>query len=116
MHTRFLALLVFAAPTARAADPDPASLYVVTTEGSSTALKVGQSGVFVLSIRTVAGAHISEDAPMRLTLSGSAGLTPGKSLLSRSDAKALPKAAGPAGEFCRTKANPSADAVPLRSK
>ena len=33
---------------------------------------------------------------MRLTLSGSAGLTPGKSLLSRSDAKALPKAAGPA--------------------
>ncbi len=94
MHSRFLALLVLAAPTAWAADPDPSTLYVVTTEGSTTALKAGQPGTFVLSIRTVAGAHISEDAPMKLTLTGSGGVVPAKALLSRSDVKSLPKAAG----------------------
>jgi hypothetical protein len=96
MHSRFLALLLFAAPIARAADPDPSSLYVVTTEGSSTTLKSGQPGTFVLSIRTVAGAHISEDAPMKLTLSGSGGVAPAKALLSRSDAKSVPKPDGAA--------------------
>jgi hypothetical protein len=94
MHPRLLALLLLAAPAARAADPDPASLYVLSTEGSSTALKAGKPGTFVLSIRTVAGAHISEEAPMKLTLSGSGGVAPGKSLLVRSDAKPVPKADG----------------------
>jgi hypothetical protein len=94
MHSRFLALLLLAAPTARAADPDPVSLYVVTTEGSSTSLKAGKPGTFVLSIRTVAGAHISEEAPMKLMLSGTGGVEPAKALLGRSDAKSVPKADG----------------------
>ena len=94
LHARFLALLVFAVPTAWAADPDPSSLYVVTTEGSTTALKSGQPGTFVLSIRTVAGAHISEDAPMKLTLSGSGGVEPAKALLGRTDAKSVRKPDG----------------------
>jgi hypothetical protein len=96
MPARFLALLLLAAPTAWAADPDPASLYVVSTEGSTTVLKAGQPGTFVLSIRTVPGAHISEDAPMKLTLSGSGGVEPGKSVLGRSDAKSVRKADGAA--------------------
>jgi hypothetical protein len=95
MHSRFLALLLLAAaPAAWAADPDPASLYVVTTEGSTTSLKAGKPGTFVLAIRTVAGAHISEEAPMKLTLSGSGGVEPAKALLSRSDAKSVPKPDG----------------------
>lgn len=94
MPSRLLALLLLAAPSAWAAAPDPASLYVVTTEGSTTVLKTGKPGTFVLSIRTVAGAHISEEAPMKLTLTGSGGVEPGKTLLGRSDAKSVHKPDG----------------------
>jgi hypothetical protein len=94
MHSRLLPLLLLAAPAARAADPDPASLYVLSTEGSTTALKAGKPGTFVLAIRTVAGAHISEEAPMKLSLSGSGGVEPAKALLGRSDAKSVPKPDG----------------------
>ncbi len=99
MRKALLALLLLAAPAAVASgpqtDPDVASLYVLSTEGSTTVLKAGQPGTFVLSIRTIAGAHISEDAPMKLALSGSGGVEPAKALLSRSDAKPLPKPSGP---------------------
>ena len=93
MRLAFLSLLFLSLPAA-AADPDPASLYVLTTEGSSTALKAGQSGTFILAIHTVAGAHISEDAPLKLALNGSGGVEPQKALLGRSDAKSVPKAGG----------------------
>jgi len=96
MRNFLLALVLVAAPAARASEPDPTTLYVLSTEGSSTVLKVGQPGTFVLSIRTAKGAHISEDAPLKLTLSGSGGVEPGKSTLGRSDAKSLSKAEGPA--------------------
>lgn len=100
MRSPLLAVLLLAAPPALASgsqtDPDVASLYVLSTEGSTTVLKAGQPGTFVLSIRTTAGAHISEDAPMKLSVTGSGGVQPGKSLLSRSDAKPLPKPTGPA--------------------
>lgn len=97
MASRFLALLFLAAAaTAWAADPDPTSLYVLKTDGSTTTLKAGQSGTFVLAIQTVPGAHISEDAPMKLTLTGSGGVEPGKAVLGRGDAKAVPKPDGAA--------------------
>jgi hypothetical protein len=94
MRLAFPVLLLVFARAAWAADPDPASLYVLTTEGSTTALKAGQPGTFVLAIHTVSGAHISEDAPLKLALSGSGGIQPEKALLSRSDAKAIPKPGG----------------------
>jgi len=94
MRLGVLALFLLSAPAAFAADPDPSSLYVLTTEGSTTALKAGQPGTFVLVIHTVAGAHISEDAPLKLALSGSGGVEPQKTLLGRSDAKAVPKPGG----------------------
>ena len=59
-------------------------------------LKAGQPGTFVLSIRTVAGAHVSDEAPMKLTLTGSGGVQPGKSVLGRTDAKPAAKSSGPA--------------------
>jgi hypothetical protein len=93
MHARFLALCLLSAPAAWA-DPDPATLYVLTTEGSSTALKAGQPGTFVLVIRTVAGAHISEDAPLKLALTGTGGVEPKKALLGRGDATSVPKPGG----------------------
>jgi hypothetical protein len=96
MRSPLLALLVLLAPSAWAADPDPTSLYVVTTEGSSTVLKPGKPGTLVLSIRTSAGAHISEDAPLKLTLTGSGGVEPAKASLGRSDAKTVRKPDGAA--------------------
>ena len=96
MRLALWAVLLMAAPAAWASEPDAASLYVLSTEGSTTVLKAGQPGTFVLSIRTAAGAHISEDAPMKLALTGSGGVEPGKSLLSRSDAKPVAKPSGPA--------------------
>ena len=94
MPARLLALVLLSASAAWAADPDPASLYTLTTEGSSTALKAGASGTFVLSIHTMAGAHISEEAPLKLALTGSGGVEPQKAVLGRSDAKSIPKSGG----------------------
>jgi len=96
MRSPLLSLLVLLAPAAWAADPDPSSLYSVSTEGSSSVLKAGKPGTFVLSIRTSAGAHISEDAPLKLTLTGSGGVEPAKASLGRSDAKTVRKADGAA--------------------
>lgn len=69
---------------------------MVSTEGSSTSLKAGQAGTFVLSIRTVPGAHVSDEAPMKLTLTGTGGVQPAKATLGRTDAKAVAKGSGPA--------------------
>jgi hypothetical protein len=91
-----LASLLLLGSVARAADPDPASLYVLSTEGSTTSLRAGQPGTFVLSIRTVPGAHVSDEAPLKLLLAGSGGVQPAKATLGRADAKAVQKGSGPA--------------------
>jgi len=94
---RPLPLLVLLLTTAAwGADPDPSTLYSLTTDGSSTVMKAGQPGTFVLSIRPASGAHISADAPLKLVLSGSGGVQPGKSQLGRADAKSIAQGAGPA--------------------
>jgi len=95
MHPWLVSLLLLAS-AARAADPDPGSLYVVSTEGSTTSLRPGQPGTFVLSIRTVPGAHVSDEAPLKLLLAGSGGVQPAKATLGRADAKAVQKGSGPA--------------------
>ena len=93
---RSLAFLLLLGSVARAADPDPASLYVLSTAGSTTALHAGQPGIFVLSIQTVSGAHVSDDAPMKLLLSGSGPVQPAKAELGRADARPVQKGSGPA--------------------
>lgn len=52
-----------------AGEPDPKALYDVSTEGSTTALKAGERGKLVLSIKSRGGAHVSDEAPLRIELS-----------------------------------------------
>ncbi|WP_164017073.1 hypothetical protein [Pyxidicoccus trucidator] len=86
-----LAALAWAAP-ALAEDVDPTSLYEVTTEGTSSQVKAGEKGVFVLAIKTKPGAHVSEEAPLKLEVKGTQ-LAPLKEKLGREDSVAK-KAAG----------------------
>ncbi|MGQ0505666.1 MAG: hypothetical protein ACT4TC_10145, partial [Myxococcaceae bacterium] len=51
-----------------AADLDPTTLYELSTEGTTQKLKVGESGRFVLAIRTKPQAHVSDEAPLKLEL------------------------------------------------
>ena len=85
-----LALLVPAAARAAEAaapvDPDQ-RFFEVSTAGSSTRLKAGEQGTFVLDIRTHAGAYVSEEAPLKLLLQ-SARLTPAKTRLGQKDSVA----------------------------
>ncbi|ATB47401.1 hypothetical protein MYMAC_003010 [Corallococcus macrosporus DSM 14697] len=81
-----LAAVTCSAP-AVAADVDPASLYEVTTEGTSTQVKAGEKGTFVLAIKSKAGAHVSDEAPLKLELKGSQ-LTPAKEKLVLADSVA----------------------------
>ncbi|NMO23330.1 hypothetical protein HPC49_25255 [Pyxidicoccus fallax] len=86
-----LAALAWTAP-ALANEVDPTSLYEVSTEGTSTQVKAGEKGVFVLSIKTKEGAHVSEEAPLKLDVKGTQ-LTPAKEKLGREDSVSK-KAAG----------------------
>lgn len=71
---------------------DPTTLYDVSTEGTSTKVKAGEQGVFVLSIKSKSGAHVSDEAPLKLELKG-VQLTPAKEKLVLTDSVAK-KAAG----------------------
>jgi hypothetical protein len=51
-------------------DVDPASLYELRTEGTSAAVRSGEQGRFVLTIRTRPEAHVSDEAPLKLELKG----------------------------------------------
>ena len=63
-------ILLTAATSAFAADdPDPASLYELSTEGSTGKLKAGEKGKLVVLIKTKGGSHVSEEAPMKIELS-----------------------------------------------
>ena len=48
--------------------PDVSSMYEVTTQGSTPKLKVGEQGKFVLEIVSKTGAHISDEAPLKVDL------------------------------------------------
>lgn len=73
---------------ARAADEvDPTTLYEVSTEGTSTHVKAGEKGVFVLSIKSKQGSHVSDEAPLKLQVKGTQ-VTPAKEQLGREDSVA----------------------------
>jgi hypothetical protein len=63
---------------------DPSSLYEVSTEGTSARVKAGEKGTFVLSIKSKAGAHVSDEAPLKLELKGTQ-LSPAKEKLTLAD-------------------------------
>jgi hypothetical protein len=83
------ALVVLACGRVHAEGPvDPATLYTVSTTGSSAQVKAGGSGVFVLSIQSHPGAHVSDEAPLKLELKGTGvALTQQKLALKDSVAK-----------------------------
>jgi hypothetical protein len=66
---------------------DPSTLYEVSTEGTSTKMKAGGQGVFVLSIKSKPGAHVSDEAPLKLELKGTQ-LAPAKEKLALKDSVA----------------------------
>jgi hypothetical protein len=72
---------------ASADEVDPSTLYEVSTEGTSTKVKAGDKGVFVLSIKSKPGAHVSDEAPLKLQVKGSQ-LTPAKEQLVLADSVA----------------------------
>jgi hypothetical protein len=80
--------VAFAWTQARAADDvEPSSLYEVSTEGTSAKVKAGEKGVFVLSIKSKEGAHVSDEAPLKLQVKGTQ-VTPAKEQLGREDSVA----------------------------
>lgn len=48
--------------------PDVAGLYDLTTEGTTLKVKAGEKGKLVLDIRAKSGAHISDEAPLKIDL------------------------------------------------
>ena len=73
------------ASLAVAAEPDPSSLYRLTTEGTSARVGPGKKGVFVLEIQSLKGAHVSDEAPLKLQLSGTGAVAPEKTQLTYAD-------------------------------
>lgn len=71
---------------------DPTALYEVSTEGTSAKVKAGEQGVFVLSIKSKQGAHVSDEAPLKLELKGTQ-VAPAQEKLTLKDSVAK-KAAG----------------------
>lgn len=53
---------------AAAGEPDVASLYELRTDGSSTEVKAGEKGTVNISIKAKNGAHVSDEAPLRIEL------------------------------------------------
>jgi hypothetical protein len=80
--SQMLALVLF---LSLAAEPENPTFYDVTTAGSTTRLKAGESGKLIIAITPKNGAHISDEAPLKIELS-SRESTFTKSKLSLSDA------------------------------
>lgn len=77
------ALVVALCAPAFAAD-NAQNLYDLSTQGSSQTLKAGEQGKFVVEITPKNGAHVSDEAPLKLELSGD-HVTPAKTKLTRAD-------------------------------
>ena len=65
-----MATVLGGAAALAAEEVEPASLYAVSTEGSSASVHAGGQGTFVFSIVPKKGAHVTADTPFKLELSG----------------------------------------------
>jgi hypothetical protein len=94
-----LGLALALAAAARAADPgaDAAKSYRLETEGTTRQLPAGGKGKLVLSIVPSKGTHVHPDAPLKVALSASPGLSLSREQLGHADA-VDPKAEGPSFE------------------
>ena len=66
---------------ALAAEVDPTTLYRLSTEGTTAKVAPGKKGTLVLEIQSLKGAHVSDEAPLRIQLTGSGAVTPEKTQL-----------------------------------
>lgn len=88
MRNLMLVLMVVAVPAW--AEIDVTSFYEVSTEGTSTKLKAGDTGKVVISIKSKKGAHVSDEAPLKIELSSKQGKL-SKETLTIADSVALKK-------------------------
>jgi len=89
--SRFLVLSSsLVASLALAAEVDPTTLYKVTTDGTSAKVPPGKKGTLVLEIQSLKGAHVSDEAPLKIQLSGTGTVTPEKTQLLYADSVRKP--------------------------
>lgn len=62
-------LVVVLGAFAALAEPDVKALYDVSTQGTSTEVKAGEKGTVVIAFTTKEGAHVSDEAPLKIELS-----------------------------------------------
>jgi hypothetical protein len=74
------------------AEVDPTTLYRLSTDGTTAKVAPGKTGTFVLEIQSLKGAHVSDEAPLRIQLSGSGPVTPAKAQLVYGDSLRKPSA------------------------
>jgi hypothetical protein len=88
--------LAAALPARPSADAgaDAAKSFRLDTEGTTRALAAGATGKLVLAIVPLNGTHVHPEAPLKIALSGTAGLALSKGALGHADA-ADPKAEAP---------------------
>lgn len=86
----FLAPAVLVTSLALAAEVDPTTLYRVTTEGTTAKVAPGKKGTLILEIQSLRGAHVSDEAPLRIQLSGTGAVTPEKTQLVYGDSVRKP--------------------------
>lgn len=95
---RLLALLfaVSLAPLVRAdeAAAEAARSYRIETEGTTRNVKAGAGGVLVITIVPLNGTHVHPQAPLKIALQATPGLSLSRSQLGHKDA-VQPKAEGP---------------------
>jgi len=83
---------VLTASAALGAEVDPTTLYRVTTEGTTATVAPGKKGTLVLEIQSLKGAHVSDEAPLRIQLSGTGAVSPEKTQLVYGDSIRKPSA------------------------
>jgi len=80
------------ASLALAAEVDPTTLYKIATDGTTAKVAPGKKGTLVLEIQSLKGAHVSDEAPLRIQLSGTGAVTPEKAQLVYGDSVRKPSA------------------------
>jgi hypothetical protein len=80
------------ASLALAAEVDPTTLYKITTDGTTAKVAPGKKGTLVLEIQSLKGAHVSDEAPLRIQLSGTGAVSPEKAQLVYGDSVRKPSA------------------------
>jgi hypothetical protein len=80
-----LALAALAALPARAADPgaEAAASYAIEASAAPARLKAGEQGTLTLAIKPVKGAHVHPQAPLKVALTATPGLSLARAELGR---------------------------------